>query len=96
MATKAPTRSEVEDKLRSLLDNDDERASVAKWARRWIEMRNPDTRDPAVWKALVRLVGADLRATDQADYRYSEEDFRAWLGDFLASPAPNNGTESNA
>jgi hypothetical protein len=96
MATKAPTRSEVEDKLRSLLDNDDERASVAKWARRWIEMRNPDTRDPAVWKALVRLVGADLRATDQADYRYGEEDFRAWLGDFLAAPGPDHLAESTA
>ena len=79
-------RSEVEDQLRSVLANEAARACVAKWARRWIEARNPDTSDAAVWKALVRLVGADWKAAD-GSFQHGEADFQRWLGELRAAPS---------
>lgn len=85
---KAPSRSEVEAKLRDLLAGDETRAQVTKWAERWLTTRNPDTSDPAVWKTLVRLIGAELRLPEGA-YRHGDADLQDWLGELLAGPTPD-------
>lgn len=85
---KAPSRAEVEEKLRALLAGKETRAQVAKWAERWLTTRNPDTSDPAVWKTLVRLIGAELQLPDGA-YRHGDADLETWLSELLASPTPD-------
>lgn len=85
---KAPSRSEVEAKLRALLAGDQTRAQIAQYAERWIMARNPDVSDAVVWAARVHLVGADLKTTDRP-YLHGPEDFQAWLDELLAGSTPD-------
>ena len=73
-----PSRKEVEAKLRELISGKRSRQEVADWASQWIRASEPRVGDPAVWKALTSLVGADMLTTDRP-YLYGEDDFRAWL-----------------
>ena len=70
----APNRMEVEAKLCDLLAGKASRKDVTEWAERWVRMSNPNVRDPQIWKALIRLSGADLISTDRP-YLYDQQDF---------------------
>lgn len=80
-----PSRAEVDSRLVELLESKQSRAEVADWASQWIRASEPGVDDPAVWKALTCLVGADMITTDRP-YLYEEVDFRGWLEELRASP----------
>jgi len=82
--TKAPSRAEVEARLRAVLAGDETRSHIANWAERWLTTHNPNTSDPAVWKTLVRPVGAELK-TPAGDYRQGAADIQAWLDELIAA-----------
>jgi hypothetical protein len=77
-----PSRQEVEDKLLDLLAHRATREQVAEWAEPWIIADDPDVDDEAVWKALTRLVGADLK-TSPTNYLHNEQDFEHWLRELV-------------
>jgi hypothetical protein len=90
MSSRAPSRDEVEERLRAALEDDSERAAVASWAQQWIEqlgeLDEADTRDRAVWRAMVRLVGVNLQTGGA--YHDGKETLSAWLDDLTsAEPA---------
>lgn len=80
-----PSRAEVDTRLVKLLEGKQSREEVADWASQWIRASEPGVNDPAVWKALTCLVGADMITTDRP-YLYDEVDFRDWLEELRASP----------
>lgn len=85
---RAPHRDEVIERLRGVLDDETTREDASAWAQEWILEDNPDTRDRAVWRALVRMVG--LRLTDDAgNYVDRAEKLQAWLDDLLSAPKPD-------
>jgi|GEM_PF-3416967 hypothetical protein len=91
MAGRAPHRDEVADRLRAILEDDAARAEVSAWAQGWIEklgeLDEADTKDRAVWRAMVRMVGVHLPNAD-GTYADGAETVRAWLDDLTGSPAP--------
>ncbi|MEV4757047.1 hypothetical protein AB0J86_18310 [Micromonospora sp. NPDC049559] len=57
------------------------REDAADWAMDRIRDEEADyASDAALWSALDRLAGADLR-TDVGSYLHGPEDFRAWLSE---------------
>ncbi|MDY7095747.1 MAG: hypothetical protein SX243_22460 [Acidobacteriota bacterium] len=80
-----PSRAEIENRLVELLAGKQSREEVADWASKWIRAEEPGVDDPAVWKALNELAGADLKTIDRP-YLHEEVDFRAWLEELQASP----------
>ena len=77
-----PTRSEIEARLVLLIEKEDTRAEVADWASEFTTYDDPEiypeVDDPAVWKALTQLAGADLQ-TSPSEFLHCQDDFRAWL-----------------
>jgi hypothetical protein len=76
-----PTRTEIRQKLDALIDGTASREDVANWASQWVILPNSNVHDEAVWRALTRLSGADLKTTDRP-YLHDDEDFASWLSDF--------------
>ena len=79
-----PSRTEIETRLVELLAGKQSREEVANWASQWIRAEEPGVDDPAVWKALNELAGADLITIDRP-YLHEEVDFRAWLEELRTS-----------
>lgn len=85
---RAPQRDEITERLRAILEDvEDEapRSDASSWAQEWILEEDPDTRDRAVWRALVRLVGVTLRHAD-GSYADGPETVREWLNDLETAP----------
>jgi len=80
-----PSRAEVDSRLVELIEGIQSRQEIADWASQWIRASEPGVDDPAVWKVLTCLVGADMITTDRP-YLYEEVDFRDWLEELRASP----------
>src|SRR6476659_1730986 len=59
----APSRAEVEEKLRGLIEGRYSREAVTSWAEQWVMAKAPNVQDGAVWRALTALSGADLIST---------------------------------
>jgi hypothetical protein len=78
-----PTRSEVADVLRRLINGEQSRESASAWASDWV-VGDARVADPAVSQALELLLMADLISTDRP-FLYNDEDFRACL-DSLSGP----------
>jgi len=82
VAKAAPTRDEVAEKLRGLIDGHLSREEIAEWASTWVRMRDPLVSDPRVWNALTEMAGADLISLDRP-YLYDKIDFEVWLNDLF-------------
>jgi hypothetical protein len=78
----APSRSEVIEKLRHLVQQSAPREEVATWAQKWVIADNPSDMEKGVWEALQFLTGADLISTDRP-YLYSVADFERELAKLL-------------
>ena len=79
-----PSRAEVLEVLRRLVEGTLEREDASSWASPWVT--NDDVEfAPAVWQALERLSGADMISTDRP-YLYGPEDFRDWYDTLDAAP----------
>lgn len=75
-----PNRAEVRARIVALIGNDLVREEISSWAAQWVRLPNPYINDPAVWEAIKRLSGADLRLSRHV-YLHTDEDFVAWLKD---------------
>lgn len=88
MPSHAPTRDELAERLRAMIEDDGERDAVSDWAQDWIErlgeLDEADTRDRAVWRAMVRLVGVNMAAG--GGYNDTKATLRAWLEDLTSAP----------
>ena len=74
----APSRAEVEARMRELISGALSRDEATAWAMQWIAAATPAVVDPVVWRALDNLAGADAVSTDRP-FLFEEVDFRAWL-----------------
>ena len=74
-------RTQVAKKLEDLANGDISPQVAADWALKAMEGDEPDLRDDAVWRALDRLSGADLRESPGV-YLHDSDDFTSWLEDF--------------
>lgn len=79
-----PSRLEVEQQIQGLIDGGIDRDSAARWAMRWVAADDPGIDDPAVWRALNALAGADAPTTDR-EWLFVEDDFREWLNDIRSA-----------
>jgi hypothetical protein len=75
-----PSRAEVRDMLRALVNGESTPARASDWATPWVTEEAGDVRDEIVWAALDRLSGSDIE-TAPGVRLYGPEDFRAWLAD---------------
>jgi hypothetical protein len=75
----SPSRQEVEARLLDLIEGRSTREEAASWAEQWVDSDGERVSDPAVWKALTQLSGADLKTIDRP-YLHEQADFEAWLG----------------
>lgn len=78
----APSRQEVAEKLRALIDGSLSREDASKWAAHWIAADDPGVEDDRVWRALEGLVSADAPSTDR-EFLYERIDFEEWLKELL-------------
>ncbi len=72
-----PTRGEVETKLLDLILGRCQRSEAAAWADTFVA-GDADVHDPALWRALIALSGADMPSTDR-EFLHGEADFCVWL-----------------
>jgi hypothetical protein len=80
LAPRAPSRSDVQDRIAGLLDGRYSRDEVDRWAAQWVAAEgDPGVTDEAVWKALTRLHGVDMRHGRGADFLVSHDELREWL-----------------
>jgi len=77
-----PTRHDVADQLRALIDGKKTREEVSAWATQYVVDDEVRITDKVTWRAIKTLVGADARA-DLDNYVYADIDFRKWLDDVL-------------
>lgn len=75
-----PTRADVRERILALIGSDESREKVANWAALWVRQEDPQIEDAAVWQALKRLTGSDLRSS-RTTYLHTEADFLSWLKD---------------
>jgi len=76
----APSRAEVEARLRELISGALGRDEATAWAMQWIAAATPGVDDPVVWRALGNLAGADAVSIDRP-FLFEEIDFQAWLAE---------------
>jgi hypothetical protein len=88
-----PARSEVVERLLTLVDGRSSPDEVSGWASAWLLADQiPGTAvrivDWPAWEAIKRMAGADLPAWEPGSYLYGTDDFRAWLAELQAAPLP--------
>ena len=75
---KMPSKSEVVDKLRSLVDGNMTREEASNWAREWVASDNPPQMEQDVWEAIKFLYSVDAISLDRP-YLYYKKDFERVL-----------------
>lgn len=75
-----PTRQEVVDLLRAVLDGSTSRLAAAEWAAEMqenIESEDPEAVDPRMWHLLRLAATLDVQSGEA--YLHSENDIREWI-----------------
>ncbi len=81
----APTFGEVEEKLLGLIAGRISRDEADRWAAHWVyDPESPQMAD-ALWTALLRLAGCDLKESKDGTYLHSEEQIQGWLHELQSS-----------
>ena len=75
----APTFDEVEEKLRALVSGRISRDEADRWAGQWVYDPETPQMPDALWTALLRLAGCDLRDGKDGAYLHSASEFQDWL-----------------
>jgi hypothetical protein len=93
-----PDRTEVVEKLTTLIEGGGSPDEVSRWASTWLLADQiPGTAvrvvDWPVWEAIKRMAGADLQA-QPGSYLHGTEDFRAWLAELRTAPHPSEPSTS--
>lgn len=75
-----PTRQEIVDLLRAVLEGTSSRLAAAEWAvevQENIESEDPEAVDPEMWHLLRLAASLDVKSGD--DYLHSENDIKEWI-----------------
>jgi hypothetical protein len=86
----APSRADVAEVLRRLVEGSMSREDASEWASPWVTADDVDF-EPPLWRAIERLSGAGMISTERP-YLYEPEDFQAWLEELLG-PSPDGGAD---
>ena len=73
----APSRSEVADKLDSVLAGHLSRSGASTWAMQWVAA-DADVADQVVWDILTRVGMIDLTHGEGEPYLFSDEQVAEW------------------
>ncbi len=76
---KPPSQLEVEAMFVALLEGKVSRDKADRWASQWVTMDSPPDMPSAIWGALQKLYGCDLRHGQGLGYLHSEEQISEWL-----------------
>ena len=83
-----PSQKEVEQVVLAVIDRRMSREQADAWACKWVTADEPPDMDPAIWTALMRLCGCDMRHGYPAgDYLHTREQFAEWLEDLRRDAA---------
>ena len=80
MSIPVPTRQEIVDLLRAVLDGTSSRLAAAEWAaevQENIESEDPEAVDPQMWHLLRLAASLDVKSGDT--YLQSENDIKEWI-----------------
>lgn len=80
MSIPVPTRQEIVDLLRAVLDGTSSRLAAAEWAaevQENIESEDPEAVDPQMWHLLRLAASLDVKSGDA--YLHSENDIKEWI-----------------
>lgn len=75
-----PTRQEIVDLLRAVLDGTSSRLAAAEWAaevQENIESEDPEAVDPEMWHLLRLAASLDVKSGES--YLHSENDIKEWI-----------------
>jgi len=81
VAPPAPSRVEVEERLRGVVEGRLSRDEADRWAMQWVAADDPGVEDRLVWDALMKLAGIDLPDLD-GGLLHDDEQVAEWLEQF--------------
>jgi hypothetical protein len=78
----APLPSAVESKLEALILGSLSREDADVWAAQWVKLPASPQMHPAIWRALTRIAGCDLRHGPGGEYLHDDMQIINWLAEF--------------
>ena len=82
-----PSLTDVDTLFANLQGGRCSREDADRWAAQWHGAAESPRLHPAIWVALSRLHGCDLRHGPGEDYLHTNEQIAEWHAEFLASTA---------
>jgi F420-0:gamma-glutamyl ligase len=76
-----PTKEEIIDKLKMILQGKPTREKVADWASEYVMQDEPNISDETVWGILQIVSGIDLKDSPD-EYLHVEQDIIDWINKF--------------
>lgn len=73
-----PTRQDLILKIQGIIENTQDRCTVAEWAFQLVDENAIYVEDPVILDHLICLGALDLPSTDR-DYLYTVEDLKEWI-----------------
>jgi hypothetical protein len=77
--TTIPTRQQIADQIRALLQGSETRQAVSAWAIQFVTDEHHRVTDMAAWEMLKTLGGADMIVDLEGNHLYGPADFEKWL-----------------
>ena len=76
-----PTKEEIINKLKLILEGKLSREEVADWASEYVMQDEPSISDETVWELLQVVSGVDLQNSPE-EYLHVEQDIKDWIDKF--------------
>ena len=86
----APTAAATIEQFELLLAGRVSRDAADRWAAQWVASADPPRMDSAIWKALTRLFGCDLKQGPGGLYLHSDDQIRDWMIELKAAVSGNS------
>jgi hypothetical protein len=77
--TTIPTRQQIADQIRALVQGGKTRQEVSAWAIQFVTDEHRRVTDVGAWEMLKTLGGADMIVDLEGNYLYGPADFEKWL-----------------
>jgi hypothetical protein len=82
VAPPAPSRAEVEERLRGVVDGWLSRDEADRWAMQWVAADNPQVEDRVVWEGLSRMLAGIDMPDASGGFLHDDAQVAAWLDAF--------------
>ncbi|MFJ8087741.1 DNA-binding protein [Lysinibacillus sp. NPDC095746] len=76
-----PTKEEIINKLKMILQGKLSREEVADWASEYVLQDEPNISDETVWELLKVVFGVDLLDSPD-EYLHGEQDIKDWIDEY--------------